>query len=69
MALHTPQDLWLVTPLVRVILQVSHKRKVSYMCSPAICSLCGKTTWQGCGEHIEEALAGVAVDQRCTCPR
>lgn len=37
------------------------------MCSPALCSSCGKVTWSGCGQHIEEALAGVPADQRCTC--
>ncbi|MEY4043688.1 MAG: hypothetical protein RL529_1255 [Actinomycetota bacterium] len=37
------------------------------MCSPANCENCGKVTWQGCGQHIEEALEGVAQDQRCTC--
>jgi hypothetical protein len=37
------------------------------MCSPANCENCGKITWQGCGQHIEEALEGVAQDQRCTC--
>lgn len=35
------------------------------MCSPITCTECGKTTWQGCGQHIEEALAGVPHDQRC----
>jgi len=29
--------------------------------------MCSKFTWSGCGEHIEEALQGVAADQRCTC--
>lgn len=37
------------------------------MCSPVTCSTCGKTTWTGCGEHIEQALAGVPAEQRCTC--
>lgn len=37
------------------------------MCSPAKCGSCGKTTWTGCGEHIEEALEGVAQADRCTC--
>jgi hypothetical protein len=37
------------------------------MCSPANCPNCGKVTWEGCGGHIEEALAGVPQDQRCTC--
>ena len=36
------------------------------MCSPVICRVCGKTTWAGCGQHIEQALAGVPAEQRCT---
>ena len=36
------------------------------MCSPITCHVCGKTTWTGCGQHIEQALAGVPQDQRCT---
>jgi len=39
------------------------------MCSPDKCNKCQKGTWQGCGEHIEEALAFFPEDQRCTCPR
>ena len=39
------------------------------MCSQAICSSCGKVTWEWCGQHVEEALAGVAESQLCTCPR
>lgn len=37
------------------------------MCSPATCPTCGKTTWTGCGNHIDEALAGVPQAKRCTC--
>ncbi|MDN4477338.1 hypothetical protein [Demequina lignilytica] len=37
------------------------------MCSRITCSQCGKATWTGCGNHVEQALAGVAKDQRCTC--
>ncbi len=37
------------------------------MCSPVLCRSCGKVTWTGCGLHIEEALAGVPPEQRCTC--
>ncbi|WP_280116217.1 hypothetical protein [Leucobacter viscericola] len=39
------------------------------MCSPAPCATCGKTTWQGCGQHVEEALAGVPEESRCACER
>ncbi|MGC3953457.1 MAG: hypothetical protein QM804_04255 [Propionicimonas sp.] len=35
------------------------------MCSPITCTVCGKTTWTGCGQHIEQALAGVPDEQRC----
>ena len=37
------------------------------MCAPATCEKCRKVTWAGCGEHVEEALAGVPADQLCTC--
>lgn len=39
------------------------------MCSPVKCDACAKTTWAGCGLHIEEALAGVPNDDRCGCSR
>ncbi len=35
------------------------------MCSKEICRQCKKPTWTGCGEHIEEALAGIALAVRC----
>ena len=37
------------------------------MCSPINCSTCNKITWSGCGEHIEQALAGIPEEQLCTC--
>lgn len=39
------------------------------MCKKVTCDKCGKPTWQGCGEHIEQALKDVAPADRCTCPR
>lgn len=39
------------------------------MCSRSMCRRCAKATWKGCGNHIEQALAGVPPDQRCTCTR
>lgn len=39
------------------------------MCYPVTCATCNKTTWAGCGEHVDSALEGVAVEARCTCPR
>ena len=37
------------------------------MCASVRCNICGKTTWAGCGEHVESVMADVPADQRCTC--
>ena len=37
------------------------------MCSAVRCDKCGKATWDGCGQHIEEALARFSEDERCKC--
>jgi hypothetical protein len=37
------------------------------MCHRIRCPKCGKPTWAGCGSHIEEALRGVPVAERCRC--
>jgi len=46
-----------------------HPPPQSIMCKRVDCSKCGKPTWAGCGQHIEQALAGVPPEQRCQCPR
>ncbi|HEY0787234.1 MAG TPA: hypothetical protein VGE86_01225 [Thermoanaerobaculia bacterium] len=38
------------------------------MCHRVTCSRCGKPSWAGCGRHVEQALAGIPPQQRCTCP-
>lgn len=35
------------------------------MCRPAHCKVCGKTTWAGCGQHVDQVMSGVSRDQRC----
>ncbi len=37
------------------------------MCRPAPCSSCGKTTWAGCGLHVDQVMVHVPTDARCTC--
>ena len=37
------------------------------MCSAATCRTCGKATYSGCGQHVEQVLAGVPREQRCDC--
>lgn len=37
------------------------------MCNTAECQRCGRTTWKGCGMHVERVLAAVPDEQRCSC--
>ncbi len=39
------------------------------MCRPVSCRTCGKTTWSGCGNHVEQVMATVPRGDRCTCAR
>src|SRR5699024_4859630 len=43
--------------------------KGNTMCRPVKCRNCGKTTWAGCGEHVDQVKASVPADQWCTCTR
>lgn len=35
------------------------------MCRPVRCSICGKTTWAGCGAHVDQVKAGVPASEWC----
>ncbi|QKT05925.1 hypothetical protein HUN08_00995 [Gordonia sp. X0973] len=35
------------------------------MCQAVRCRICGKTTWSGCGSHVDEVRASVPADQWC----
>jgi hypothetical protein len=35
------------------------------MCRAVKCKTCGKTTWAGCGRHIDTVMAAVPKAQRC----
>ena len=35
------------------------------MCRRVTCETCGKPTYVGCGDHIEQVLGDVPKDQRC----
>jgi len=37
------------------------------MCSPVTCRTCGKASYTGCGQHVEQVLAGAPQHQRCSC--
>lgn len=35
------------------------------MCRALTCEKCHKTTWAGCGQHVDQVLRGVPSSQRC----
>jgi hypothetical protein len=39
------------------------------MCQAVKCNKCGKTTWAGCGNHVDQVMRNVPAPSRCTCDR
>lgn len=39
------------------------------MCYPVRCPDCGKTTWDGCGQHVDDVMRSVPPVQQCRCQR
>lgn len=35
------------------------------MCRQIACRKCGKATWAGCGEHVDQVMRGIPDSQRC----
>jgi len=35
------------------------------MCRAVTCRKCGKTTWAGCGQHVDSVLRDVRPTDRC----
>lgn len=35
------------------------------MCRAVKCRTCGKTTWAGCGQHVDQVMSNVAPEDRC----
>jgi hypothetical protein len=35
------------------------------MCRSVTCRMCGRTTWAGCGMHVDQVMRGVPAAQRC----
>lgn len=39
------------------------------MCYPITCSTCKKTTWDGCGSHVDSVMNAVPASRRCVCEK
>ncbi|WP_146843860.1 hypothetical protein [Cellulomonas composti] len=37
----------------------------AFMCTAVTCRTCGKVTWSGCGQHVDEVMRDVPQDRRC----
>lgn len=37
------------------------------MCSEVTCRQCGRPSWKGCGQHVDQVLGHVALEERCQC--
>ncbi|ASK65558.1 hypothetical protein CFK39_06585 [Brachybacterium avium] len=35
------------------------------MCRAVTCRSCGKTTWAGCGQHVDQVMKNVPQAERC----
>ncbi len=35
------------------------------MCRAVTCRQCGKTTWAGCGQHVDSVMKNVPAANRC----
>ncbi|KDN50630.1 hypothetical protein RSAG8_01128, partial [Rhizoctonia solani AG-8 WAC10335] len=73
---HSPRisrSTWQCNPPLSDILSITmHPTTTSVVadaCFAVTCQTCGKTTWQGCGRHIDSVMANVKPEDQCTCPR
>ncbi len=39
------------------------------MCYPIICQYCKKTTWSGCGNHVNQVMSQIPIQQQCQCKK
>ena len=37
------------------------------MCRAVKCNTCGKTTWAGCGAHVDQVLGHLPKEEVCRC--
>lgn len=35
------------------------------MCRRVTCKVCGKASWAGCGQHVDQVMAGIPRADRC----
>lgn len=39
------------------------------MCYAVDCRVCGKVTWDGCGQHVADVMRSVPTARQCRCTR
>jgi len=53
----------------RLEYSIHHGKQPEYinMCFAATCDKCGKTTWKGCGKHVDSVMSKVPKEDQCVC--
>lgn len=69
LALRIPQGVFSAAALPTPPGKKAGLPKGNNMCRPVKCRNCGKTTWAGCCEHVDQIKASVPAGQWCTCTR
>jgi len=52
-----------LSPLGRIT--ATTKEESATMCSQVTCRKCGKATWAGCGQHVDQVMRGIPKRERC----
>ncbi len=48
-----------------VVAIATGNERMPKMCRQVACRTCAKTTWAGCGQHVDQVMAGVPRRDRC----
>jgi hypothetical protein len=54
-------------PATATVAQRASRDTLGGMCSRVMCPSCQRPTYAGCGNHVEEVLGDVPLDERCQC--
>ncbi|KIJ53733.1 hypothetical protein M422DRAFT_222419 [Sphaerobolus stellatus SS14] len=48
---------------------IDNRTALINQCMVVTCQRCGKKTWKGCGQHVEQVMKDVKEEEKCACPR
>ena len=48
-----------------ILIPIHPTKGFTLMCSAITCRRCGKTSWTGCGQHVDQVMRGIPQRDRC----